>query len=157
MFCTAACLESAYKRFHRLECKIIGHIQHFGIKDSAWLAIRMLMVASNQGRTLETMMKHSIFGNPMIKETNVLPRMDLETYAHIHNLEDHVEERRFDYPNGLMAALLLHILKHSSFFGFTKNVSQHLKYEKQLRKMIVYIFRLQKIMLVFISKNRSVI
>lgn len=126
MFCTTVCQESAYNRFHRIECEIIGHVRHFGIKDSSWLAIRMLMVASNQGAEIETLMKHPIFRHPMKKVTNILPSEDSDNYANIHNLEDHVEERCFDYPNGLMAVLLLHILKHSFFFGSTKNVSQHI-------------------------------
>lgn len=127
MFCGEKCRDNALERYHRVECQIIYYAHHFNIEDEMWLAMRILMIATKQGKELKALMEHSTFKNPMEINRKYIPsKFDPEDYLNLHHLEDNANCSPFEESCkfGFTAALLLHMLKKSEFFGEKKKSNE---------------------------------
>lgn len=120
-------------RFHRIECPIlINAFNSTEIVEKDWLALRLLLVATKQGKELETLMQHPVYKNPLNDVLSNIPTtFDSKNFSHMFNLVNHLDKRppgSWDDKIG-MAGLLLYILKSSSFFGtsYTQVLNEAIK------------------------------
>lgn len=84
------------------------------------LAVRILIVAAKQGENLMHLYNHPTFKHPLsITRSNITDCYDSSDYLSVHNLEDNYSKRSVAnlFRRSTDAAVLLHILKHSSFFA----------------------------------------
>lgn len=123
MFCGKHCREKAFKLFHRTECEILALVRSLEFSKMELLSLRILIIASNQGKELKSLMVHPLYSYPIMdKYINVYDKFISEDYFSVHNLEDNFSKRSVQnsFSRSVVAAVLLHVLKQSSFFSTLK-------------------------------------
>lgn len=119
MFCSNKCRQEAFDTFHAVECKIIPFLVQMELNRFAHLALRILLVASNQGKSLKNLITHPIYSQPFCRRPfNANEIYDSREYAAIHDLFDNFDKKdtNFQFYRATTAALLVHILKKIKFF-----------------------------------------
>lgn len=152
MFCGQKCRAEALVSFHRVECQIMPTLLRLQLEDKEMLALRMVLIATKQGEDLKSFTNYSFFEtnetkqptsakkkkpNMFNKKRNQKPiktkreiRKRKHMYDKVNTLEDGLtvlsrEEmvNELSYQS-IIAAILLHVLKSSSYF--TKTVQNGL-------------------------------
>lgn len=129
MFCGDSCYQRALHLYHRTECGILSFLVSLELGKMELLALRTLLIASDQGKELNNLRTHPVFGYPFAKRRfDANQRYISHDYLSVHNLEDHFARRSIAelFRRSAAAVILLYALKHSSFFNTdvnTKNFS----------------------------------
>lgn len=124
MFCNDKCRQEAFDSFHSIECKFIASLVSLKLNRTACLALKILLVATDQGKSLNALMAHPVYGqsfNRQLFDSNDV--YDSRKYAAVHDLIDNFEKKDvlFQFYRAATAALLVHILKQSPFFDSANN------------------------------------
>lgn len=122
MFCSERCRENAVALFHDTECSILETVFSLKVSEMEWLAFRTLLVATEQGKQLKTLMNHPSYRFPISERPcALLGKYISEDYATVHNLEDNFTKRCAAdvFQRSIAVAVLLHILKQTNFFNQT--------------------------------------
>lgn len=118
LFCSKSCLQKALNCFHRIECQILSLVGYPVETSLNWLAIRLLMMATKQGKEIEALMTHPVFKNPLKKPTGEFPdRFESQDYYNIQNLEDHLDKKDNSSLLSAVFSVSIHvnILMNTSF------------------------------------------
>ena len=128
MFCDEKCREESMKRFHAIECEFqdtfLEAIYAF-IKPS-FMALRMLMIATDQGKKLIDLFRDPDFGTPFpTSELRTYNEpFDSENYKFVHNLRDNMLTKIDDFAlmcsGSVLSVLVTHFLKQTTFFDHAK-------------------------------------
>lgn len=118
MYCSVRCRNDAYDHYHRMECAILPIAMEFGEEEPAWLALRILFVATKQGEELERILKHPAYQEPMKNiDSSVLENFDSD-FMHVYNLMFNFQRPEGQWhPSCINAVTYLYVLKHSEFFA----------------------------------------
>lgn len=122
MFCSDKCRREALDTFHAVECKIIPFLVQMELNQFAFLALRILLIASNQGKSLKNLITHPVYSQPFYRRPfNANEIYDSGEYAAVHDLFDNFEKKdtHFLFYRAATAAFLVHILKMTTFFEDT--------------------------------------
>lgn len=123
------------------------------------LAVRTLMMATNQGKSLNDLFGDSVFGKPLPfpvpSELLDLEEPYLsEEYSSVHKLEDNFLKRSVSnlFKRLINVAIMVHVLKRSSFFDYVQrneSVNSHRSLWNMFRRHrylnSVLIFKLPKL------------
>ncbi len=120
MFCGESCRENALNSFHRIECQVLPLVfSSLKLGKIELLALRILIIASKQGKELANLFEHPLYQRPFAeKYSDFKNKYSSDDYFSVHNLEDNYAKRSVNdlFQRSMAAAVLLHILKQSSFF-----------------------------------------
>ena len=123
MFCGEYCRKTATNLYHEMECKILPSLLSLGRQEIEFLAVRIFLQASEQGRNFDKLMGHPFYKNPFSKgdsnEMNWSTMYKTNNYFFIHNLADNFEKLPMSekLERSFMAVLLLSLLKQNDFFS----------------------------------------
>lgn len=128
MFCTEKCRAESMKRYHTTECDILPFLLSLKVSKMELLAVRTLLIATNRGEFLENLFDDPIFGKPLPYPvpSELLDVNDLyisQDYKSVHMLEENFFKRPPSdlFQRSVTAALMLHVLKYSTFFDSLAN------------------------------------
>lgn len=127
MFCSDSCRAQAFVQYHRIECQIMNNLKSKIFDMESKLALRMLMIATQQGKDLKKLSEHPVYQipfNPSIRSVN--KRHFQEDYYHIHHLESHERNlKNFDLIHFCYkAAILIDLLRWTTFFERTRDFTE---------------------------------
>lgn len=120
VFCSDQCYEQALANFHRIECEILPFLISLKLDKMLLLAMRILIVATNQGKHVMHLYNHPVYKQPMSAvRSTAIEVYNSSEYLSVHNLEDNYSKRSVAnmFRRSTDAVILLHALKHSSFFA----------------------------------------
>ncbi|XP_065216551.1 SET and MYND domain-containing protein 4-like [Planococcus citri] len=142
MFCNEKCRSESMTRYHMTECDILGDLLALDVSKMESLAVRTLIIATNHGKKLCQLYEDPIFGTPLpppkaSELMNVGDIYDSQSYETVHMLEDNYLKRSPPdlFRKCAVAALLLHVIKYSTFF---KNATSKSKTKIPLQKLQDY-------------------
>ncbi|KAK7584217.1 hypothetical protein V9T40_005180 [Parthenolecanium corni] len=127
LFCSDSCRAQAFVQYHRIECQIMNNLKSKIFDMESKLALRMLMIATRQGKDLKKLSEHPVYQipfNPSIRSVN--KRHFQEDYYHIHHLESHERNlKNFDLIHFCYkAAILIDLLRWTTFFERTRDFTE---------------------------------
>ena len=120
VFCSSECYEQALTNFHQMECEVLPYFIALKLNKMLLLAARILIVATKQGEHLTHLYNHPVYKQPIsTTRSAVTNTYDSSEYVSVHNLEDNYAKRSVAnlFRRSTDAAVLLHTLKHSSFYA----------------------------------------
>lgn len=124
MFCSERCRDEAFRLYHQIECQLLPTLVKLDIDKFGLLSLRILMIASNQSKSLNELMRHPIYGQPICERySDFRDRFVSSDYFTVHNLADNFYKRTIAdlFRKSIEAACLLHLLMQTSFFRFDDN------------------------------------
>ncbi|XKL63349.1 hypothetical protein PGB90_005713 [Kerria lacca] len=119
MYCSERCREESYNLYHRIECETLQLMTSAEVSKYTYIVLRTVLIASKQGKELETLRTHPIYGKPFILPDYIAnKKYDSNDYYNIQALIDHHEKHPLSLHAHYIqqAVILLHALKNSSFF-----------------------------------------
>lgn len=129
MFCNEICRAESMERCHAVECDILPFLLSLEVSKMELLAIRTLMIATSRGKHLNDLFDDAFFQKPPrpypvpLQLPNINDPYTSEDYKSVHTLEENFFKRCPSdlFQRSATAALMLHILKFSSFFENDSN------------------------------------
>ena len=130
MFCNEKCRHECLTRYHATECDILPFLLSLNFSKMELLTVRILMIATNQGKNIGQLFRDPIFGTPLPYPipSDLLNMNDVyisENYDAVHMLEENFFKRPPSdlFQRSATAAVLLHVIKSSNFFKNAKSKS----------------------------------
>lgn len=130
MFCNEVCRAESMERYHATECDILPFLLSLEVSKMELLAVRTLIIATNQGKYLSHLFDDPVLGKPLpypvpSELLNISEPYISEDYKSVHMLEENFLRRSASdlFQRSATAALLLHVIKFSSFFEHAESHS----------------------------------
>lgn len=121
MYCGNRCRQEAYELYHRVECEIISFFPDIEVIRADMLALRILLIGTEQGKLLLSLRRNENFKNIFKDTPKYIPYQKYtRDYLSVCNLKitkrKLLKSTRDTQIRVCRAVLMLHLLKQSSFF-----------------------------------------
>lgn len=121
MFCSVECYHESWQRNHRIECSLLTALSNLKFGKMEILAVRILMIASRSGRSLNNLLQYVStvsYADDQINGFNEDGRYISSEYCTAHHLVENIDKRSVAdlFKRSAIAAFLLYCLKHTDYF-----------------------------------------